>query len=272
MFREMRAALSIPKSVDILDHIRSLSDEPDEAPPSSPFKTSDPAGNAKKSARDLLRTSVPPPETINQLSSSPRSRAVATIQSIERNAMTTQTPQPGLSQLMTYLSSKSIPKALCTRNFPAPVHHLLEKYLPGEKFWPVITRDTEGVLPKPSPEGLWYIARAWGIGVDVPKDTGTDMEGQRGVEPDSTARATTNGSQLQDQDPLELARRHLGANFIMVGDSVDDLAAGYRAGAATVLLVNEENEHLVGHEYTDLVVKRLDELVEVLERGFEGQS
>ena len=29
MFQEMRAALGIPRSVDILDHIRSLSNEPD---------------------------------------------------------------------------------------------------------------------------------------------------------------------------------------------------------------------------------------------------
>ena len=35
MFREMRAALDIPKSVDILDHIRSLSDEPDSPSPPS---------------------------------------------------------------------------------------------------------------------------------------------------------------------------------------------------------------------------------------------
>lgn len=58
----------------------------------------------------------------------------------------------------------------------------------------------------------------------------------------------------------------------MVGDSIDDMAAGRRAGAATVLLVNDVNGRLVRHEYTDLVIERLDELVGILENGFEGRD
>lgn len=57
----------------------------------------------------------------------------------------------------------------------------------------------------------------------------------------------------------------------MVGDSLDDMTAGYRAGAATVLLVNEVNAHLATHEHTDLCIKRLDDLVGVLEEGFVGE-
>jgi len=63
-----------------------------------------------------------------------------------------------------------------------------------------------------------------------------------------------------------------GEDLIMVGDSIDDMEAGFRAGAATVLLVNEVNRHLVGHEFTDLGVERLDELVGVLEGGFVGRE
>jgi phosphoglycolate phosphatase-like HAD superfamily hydrolase len=59
-------------------------------------------------------------------------------------------------------------------------------------------------------------------------------------------------------------------NLIMIGDSVDDMTAGRRAGAATVLLVNDANEHLVDHPDTDLTIKSLDELIEVLETGFES--
>jgi hypothetical protein len=54
-------------------------------------------------------------------------------------------------------------------------------------------------------------------------------------------------------------------------DSADDMTAGYRAGAATVLLVNDVNAHLVKHEHTDLCISRLDELIDVLENGFVGQ-
>ncbi len=62
-----------------------------------------------------------------------------------------------------------------------------------------------------------------------------------------------------------------GANsLIMVGDSIDDMTAGYRAGAATVLLVNKENEDLAIHPHTDLVIQRLDQLISILDDGFEG--
>jgi hypothetical protein len=60
-------------------------------------------------------------------------------------------------------------------------------------------------------------------------------------------------------------------NLIMVGDSIDDMTAGYRAGAATVLLVNEVNAHLATHEHTDLCIKRLDELIKVLDDGFVAE-
>jgi phosphoglycolate phosphatase-like HAD superfamily hydrolase len=58
----------------------------------------------------------------------------------------------------------------------------------------------------------------------------------------------------------------------MVGDSIDDITAGRLAGAATVLLVNEANKHLVDHLNTDLVIKRLDELIDILDNGFEGRE
>ena len=214
MFREMRAALNIPKSTDILDHLHSLSMTPDS-------------------------TTNPP--------TSPRQRANATIEAIERNAMTVQMPQPGLAELMAYIDGRKLPKALCTRNFSLPVNHLLETFLPGVKFNPVITRETVGVRPKPSPEGLWRIAESWGLGMDV---DGKDVE----------------------SDPLVLAQEHLGAGLIMVGDSADDMVCAARANAASVLLLNEDNEHVIEKQPPDLVIWRLDELIEILEQGFVGRT
>jgi phosphoglycolate phosphatase-like HAD superfamily hydrolase len=49
------------------------------------------------------------------------------------------------------------------------------------------------------------------------------------------------------------------------------MTAGHLAGAATVLLVNDVNAHLVEHEHTDVVIERLDELVGILEGGFVGR-
>jgi phosphoglycolate phosphatase-like HAD superfamily hydrolase len=57
-----------------------------------------------------------------------------------------------------------------------------------------------------------------------------------------------------------------------VGDSRDDMTAGYAAGAATVLLLNANNADLKDHAHTDLTIERLDELIEILDRGFRGQN
>lgn len=58
----------------------------------------------------------------------------------------------------------------------------------------------------------------------------------------------------------------------MVGDSIDDMTAGHRAGAATVLLVNDANEKIRTHAHTDVCITRLDELIWMLEDGFVGSG
>lgn len=190
MFGQMRAALDIPKSIDILDHMASL-----------------PAAE--------------------------QPAAHAAIQAIERDAMEKQAPQPGLMDLMAYLDSRQLPKAICTRNVPGPVDHLVAKFLSDCKpFAPIVTRELSP--PKPHPAGILHIAKSWGL---------VDQSG----EGDATG-------------------------LIMVGDSVDDMTAGRRAGAATVLLVNKENEHLRDHDHTDLVISRLDELTHILEGGFDSSK
>ena len=59
--------------------------------------------------------------------------------------------------------------------------------------------------------------------------------------------------------------------LVMVGDSVDDMAAGRSAGAVTVLLRSEANGHLVEDERTDVVIQRLDDLVGLLGEGLTAQ-
>jgi HAD superfamily hydrolase (TIGR01549 family) len=148
------------------------------------------------------------------------------IREIERTAMKSQQPQAGLVKLMEYIDSRGIKKGICTRNFDAPVTHLLTTFLPTSKFHPVVTREFRP--PKPDPAGILHIAKDW-----------------------------------MHEDG--------GKSLIMVGDSIDDMTAGHRAGAATVLLVNDVNKHLAEHAHTDLVVKQLDDLIEILDNGFEGR-
>jgi HAD superfamily hydrolase (TIGR01549 family) len=154
-------------------------------------------------------------------------KAMESIRAVERSAMTQQTPQPGLSELMAYLTSRGIRKSICTRNFDMPVNHMLTNFLAGHELHPVITREFRP--PKPSPEGILHIAKTWAL-------SGAD-------------------------------------ELIMVGDSMDDMQAGRSAGAATVLLAHEEsNKDIWEDERVDLVIQRLDDLIEVLEKGFEGRK
>lgn len=53
----------------------------------------------------------------------------------------------------------------------------------------------------------------------------------------------------------------------MVGDSLDDIIAGYEAGALTVLVKTEGKEELEKDARTHVVVSRLGELVGMLEEG-----
>ena len=97
-----------------------------------------------------------------------------------------------------------------------PITHLLTTFLPTHTFSPIITRDFRP--PKPDPAGILSIAASW----NVPPLAGV---------------------------PAQLP-------ILMVGDSIDAMTAGRRAGAATVLLVNPANEHLSQHEHTDLSINR----------------
>ncbi|TKX23527.1 hydrolase-like protein 3 [Elsinoe australis] len=198
MFGEMRSALGIDKSVDILDHIHDL---PEAEQPEAHEK----------------------------------------IETIERRAMEKQVPQAGLVLLMEYLDQKNIKKGICTRNFDTPVNHLLSKHIPGHinPFSPIITRGFKP--PKPSPAGILNIAKAWEIA--------------------SENTTPASGADLPTEIPL-----------IMVGDSIDDIIAGHDAGAATVLLRSPGKEELETDERTDLVIDRLDELINALEKGFVSRS
>ena len=49
------------------------------------------------------------------------------------------------------------------------------------------------------------------------------------------------------------------------------MTAGHNAGTATVLLASEHNAELKEHEHTGIWIERLDDLIRVLEMGFEGR-
>nr|POF01067.1 putative uncharacterized hydrolase [Quercus suber] len=167
---------------------------------------------------------------IHALPEPEQSEAMKKIQDIEREAMAKQVPQAGLVTLMEWLDQQGVKKAICTRNFDAPVSHLLTTHIPSHitPFTPVITRAFRP--PKPSPAGILHIAHAWGL----------------------TADATVPAS------PPSQRRLPL----VMVGDSIDDMVAGRDAGALTVLLRSVGKEELEQDDRTDVVVGSAGQAVE----------
>lgn len=202
--------------------------------------------------------SLPTPEA--------REGAMESIRAIERTAMASQQPQPGLVELMTYLDRRRVPKGICTRNFDAPVDHLLTKFLSSvEPFAPIVTREFRP--PKPDPAGILHIARSWGLTRPLPE--GGSSASARAERVNVDVEGQVHGEVVESGDS---GVEGDASGLIMVGDSIDDMTAGHSAGAATVLLMNPANKHLAEHPHTDLVITRLDELIRILENGFEGRQ
>lgn len=98
---------------------------------------------------------------IAEMSEAEQAEANAKLEQVEKKAMSEMEPQVGLLELMDYLNTINLPKTICTRNLIKPVNHLLSNYMEDHQFEPIITREFKP--PKPSPEPLLHIARAWGI-------------------------------------------------------------------------------------------------------------
>jgi histidinol phosphatase-like enzyme len=130
---------------------------------------------------------------------------------------------------------------MAERHDRTPVFHLLESFLPDHLFNPIVQVKNIPVL-------LLI----------------TNLERTREFRPPKPSPAGI--LHIANQWKLPSAN-----NLIMVGDSADDMTAGRHSGAATVLLVNEANKHLIGHPNTDLVIERLDDLIEILDNGFVGR-
>ncbi|KAK5782370.1 putative haloacid dehalogenase-like hydrolase PWA37_005374 [Arxiozyma heterogenica] len=81
------------------------------------------------------------------------------IHEVEIKAMEEMRPQPGLIELMRFLTLNNFSKNICTRNVITPVNYLINKYIPQEwsKFDHILTREFRPT--KPYPEPLLHISK-----------------------------------------------------------------------------------------------------------------
>jgi phosphoglycolate phosphatase-like HAD superfamily hydrolase len=54
----------------------------------------------------------------------------------------------------------------------------------------------------------------------------------------------------------------------MVGDSMDDMISGAKAGCATILIKTHANEAIRNREEIDYVVDSLSDIIDLVENGF----
>jgi hypothetical protein len=175
MFAQMRSAIGISQGTDILDHIYTLSlGDQDIA-----------MEKIRAIEREAMSLQAPQPGKLVCISikhclflQELGAQGIFVFSTALRELPSSQPPRKryevivltyltGLVTLMNYLESKSIPKGICTRNFETPVIHLLGKFLEGNSFSPIVTRDFRP--PKPDPAGILHIAKSWGF---VGKDGG----------------------------------------------------------------------------------------------------
>lgn len=72
-------------------------------------------------------------------------------------------PAPRVHAFLKAMKEQGMPLALCT-NRSDSVHHVLEHFDMKSFFWPVVT--ITNARPKPDPQGLLEIVRAWGATPD----------------------------------------------------------------------------------------------------------
>ncbi|CAE6524572.1 ANM_HP_G0079310.mRNA.1.CDS.1 [Saccharomyces cerevisiae] len=80
------------------------------------------------------------------------------IELVEAKAMKETQPQPGLVDIMRYLTKNGISKNICTRNVGAPVETFVKRFIPSElsRFDYIVTREFRPTKPQPDP--LLHIA------------------------------------------------------------------------------------------------------------------
>lgn len=82
-----------------------------------------------------------------------REEAHRRVEAVEAQAMAEMKPQPGLTELMRYLTHSKISKNICTRNLQPPVDYLINRYIPAEysAFDYILTREFRPTKPNPHP-------------------------------------------------------------------------------------------------------------------------
>lgn len=175
-------------------------------------------------------------EVLATMDAERQAEARAAIWEVEQQALKDMRLMPGVQQLCSFLDSEGIPRGLITRNVKHSVDHFHARAFSGQAFEPALGREC-------------------GVSMEPPL--------RFKPHPDALLHVCSRWG----VDPQEA---------MFVGDSPkDDVVCGNRAGCWTVLF-DEQNQwgddQLTGEMAADFTIRRMDELVPLLQKHFDLQS
>lgn len=147
MFRDMRAALDIPRTTDILTHITTL-------PPDSQH---DALASIRAIETHYMRLQTPQPGLADLMT-------YLETRNIRKGICTRNFEGPVTHLLDKFLGGNGTPSLDGSDELAADVKVETIKGVSGHdgaRFYPIVTRDF--TPPKPSPAGILHIARAWNL-------------------------------------------------------------------------------------------------------------
>lgn len=153
------------------------------------------------------------------------------LKAIEEKAMREQEPTPGLLNAFTKLYELKVKTSICTRNVPKPVTDFCLKFLDHSN--PFDLDNTERLVSGP------IVTREFKPPKPSPKPI-MHICNSWGVD---------------------------SSEVVMIGDSMDDMQAGFNAGCAVILLTHDDNEEVKTQAHIDDTVIDLHELIDKLQNG-----
>ncbi|ODQ81800.1 hypothetical protein BABINDRAFT_160040 [Babjeviella inositovora NRRL Y-12698] len=152
---------------------------------------------------------------IAALSPAEQEQAHHKIEAVEVKAMTQMQPQPGLSDIMAYITKNNLPRAIVTRNKMVPVNHLMSQFMESHHvFDPIITRDFLPTKPDPAPL-LHVIHERWAERIDpedvmMVGDSIDDMQAGASAGCVTVLVAHEKNGYLRDRDIVDYVVKDLG--------------------------------------------------------------
>lgn len=174
---------------------------------------------------------------------------------IEEEVLGTERMQlrEGLLNVLTYLSEQRIKTGISTRNCKYAVDKFMETeimrpFAESRLFHPVLDRDSLGTINKPDPLVAHHIMKMWDI--------------------EALASPEDGKNRFMFQSKI------CGSfgEVVFIGDSVDDMTCGKKAGCTTILLKTDYNRNLLAQGLVDIEVDTLHEVLEILQGWGKGKE